>query len=362
MKLRPFTDGDWPQFVAFAERHFGPSHLTDRSFNEHWFRRGEWTVRVLEDEGTISGMMMTIVVPAKFGETETELAWISSAAVERQVQQRGGGAALYVWAYRSFPLVGAMSSNEDSFPINAVMAQDIEGVAMRRYVWVHDARAERLCLPAGRATVRAAVRRAPTPAGRPTTFWTDDLPVGYDALWERVRTGLFCTTERRRPYMEWRYRSAPHVRYRLLGVGSETDLHALAVVRVQSTSEGSVVRVVDFIADDRWATFAWQAVAHEAADSGAMFTDFMVIGSWQDEHLREAGFLPADATTGLDALPHLLSPVEHRRWSNTFHLGGRLARVPDAWRHHAAVYFTKGDSDRDWPTTYDLCGTLASRA
>jgi len=82
--------------------------------------------------------------------------------------------------------------------------------------------------------------------------------------------------------------------------------------------------------------------------------DFLVIGSSQDGSLAEAGFQLADETSGLDCVPHLLSPVEHRPWSNTFHLGGALAQGSEAWRKPEAVYFTKGDGDRDWPTAHDL--------
>lgn len=359
MKLRRLVDADWPEFTAFATTHFGPSHLTERDFNEHWFRTPReqgWAARVLEGtDGRIAGLMMVIVVPAKFGDREVTLAWISSGAVDDEARARGAGAELYFWVYKTFPLVGAMSGNEYSLPINARLGLDIPGVRMRRFVWIHDDRAARLCREGQRAAVRAwDPRRAGAEPAPAAGAWTDAIPADYDQLWHRVRETIFCTTDRSREYLSWRYVTAPYVRYRFLAARGRGALVALAVARLQETPEGPVCRVVDFVADDAWAAAAWRMVVEASAAEGALFTDFMVIGTRQDAHLRRAGFAPADAETGLDALPHLLSPVQHRQWSGTFHLGGRLAREIADWRRADGVYFTKGDSDRDWPTLYDL--------
>jgi hypothetical protein len=359
MKSRAFTDDDWPEFERFAAKHFGPSHMTDRRFNEHWFRTpwyDSWAARVIQNaEGRVIGMMMTIVVPAKLGDQVVPLAWISSAAVEDAARERGTGAALYLWVYKTFPLVGAMSSYENSLPLHALLGRNIPGVKMRRFICVHDKRAANLCLPANRSAVLAAVRSPlPNLEGVLSARWSTGIPSGYDQLWERVRDRFVCTTERNREYMEWRYVRAPYVEYRLLEMRLRDALHALAALRFQRTPEGMVCRVLDLIADAHLSTEAWHAVLNAARQEGALFSDFMVIGTDQDRNLRGAGFLPADGQTGLEAIPHLLSPVEHRGWSNTFHIGGRLAKADESWRRPEAVYFTKADSDRDWPTTYDL--------
>jgi hypothetical protein len=35
-------------------------------------------------------------------------------------------------------------------------------------------------------------------------------------------------------------------------------------------------------------------------------------------------------------------------------MGGTVARANTDWRASDQVYFTKADSDRDWPTKYEL--------
>ena len=359
MRLRSFTDADLQKLETFARRHFGSSPLSDRAFNEHWFQTSRydgWAVKVLDDEeGRIMGIMMVIVVQAKFGSRTVPLAWISSAAVEERARARGAGSQFYLWVYKAFPLVGAMSGNENSLPLNQLLGMEIDGVRMRRFISVHRRQAANLCVPEKRRAVLSA-------AGRTVEHTMENLvlsssgriPEDYEELWGRFRDKIYCTTERGRDYVEWRYLRAPYVNYKLWTVRVDRRLRAFAVVRFQPTPEGLVCRVLDFVSDDECAAEAWRLVAEKAQAERALFTDFMVVGSQQDEHLLRAGFLPADADTGLDAIPHLLSPLEHREWSNTFHLGGALAKKDQSWRYPEQVYFTKGDSDRDWPTTHDL--------
>lgn len=303
----------------------------------------------------MAGAMMAIVVPMKFGDRVVPLAWISSGAADETARCRGAGSHLYFWVYKTFPLVGAMSGNEYSLSINSVLGRDISGVRMRRFIRIHDRRTLNLCLPDRRGRVQEWIRESDLdPESGDEAGWCDALPDEFEDLWRRVRTMFYCATERSREFMEWRYAQAPHVEYRWFEVRRHGRLKALAVARFQPTPEGSACRVVDFIGEPQTAANAWRLLAHHASLEGALFTDFMVIGTSQDQGLKAGGFERVEAGNGLEAIPHLLSPIEHRPWSSTFHLGGRLAMDDSSWRNSAAVYFTKGDSDRDWPTAYDL--------
>lgn len=356
---RLLIEADWPNFVLFAKKHFGQFLHFDRKFNQHWFyanQSDKWSVRIIEDpQRGIVGVMQVILVPVKFGSQSTQLAWISNAAVEEDFLHQGSGAFLYLWVYKTFPLVGAMSGNELSGPINNSMAMDIPQVKMRRFIYIHNNRTINLCLPHERKAVKSAYFSLSDKSCRGLVYnWTDLIPDDYDRLWSDFRKKIYCTTERNRQYLNWRYLKAPYTDYRILEMRFDGQLHALAVLKLQPTPEGNACRVLDFFADNDWASEAWVLLAKAVEKEEALFTDFMVIGTVQDEALLKAGYLIADEANGLDAIPHLLSPVEHRKWSNTFHLGGKLAKQDQAWRKQEAVYFTKGDADRDWPTLYDL--------
>lgn len=357
MKSLQLSDNHWPDFVAFGDKHFGISHIRDRRFNEHWFRdraTGRWTARVLvADDQRVVGIMMLIVVRAKFDDQIVPFAWISTGAVEGFETRAGAGAGLYFWAYKSFPIVGAMSGNENSIPINALLGDDIKGVSMRRFIYIHHHKALDLCLTKDKPSTKY-VRSAHNVDLRAclSYLWVDDIPDDYEELWDRFRAKFSLIIERDRQYMIWRYVDAPYINYKLVAMRYEGILKAFIALRFESTPVGYVCRVVDFIADDDRASEVWRCLLEMVEDEGVILTDFMVIGSSQDSYLLDAGFFEADRQSGLDKIPVLLSPVEHRSWTNTFHIGGHLAKNDQNWRQAQAIYFTKSDSDRDWPTAY----------
>ncbi len=358
MKLRPIVDGDWPRLEDFVRRHFGFSHIPDRRFHEHWFRypfaaKGEaWGGRLLErPDGSLAGALTVIVLPAWFAGRETRLGYLSTGVVEEDARKEGQGAALYLWAYRAYPLVLAMAGNALSSPLNALMGRDIPGVAMRRFLRLNRPEALTLC-PAGEAG-KVAVLPAPPPAPPRSLSadWVPQAPDDYDPLWRAVRDGLTCSVDKTAAYLRWRC-GAPYTDYRTLALRSAGRLIGLAVCRYQETPAGPVARVTEMIARPGDAAGVWAAVAEATRD--AVMTDFLVVGTVHDTGLAEGGFTEATAGNGLDRLPHLLSPVEHRQWTSVFTLGGPLALADQSWRSAEAVYFTKGDGDRDWPTQWDL--------
>lgn len=362
MKLqqRSFRDDDWGQFQSFCKEHFGPTHNDSREFNRYWFKTGRepgWSIQALvDDEDLIRGLMAYILVDAKFGQDTLPLAWISSTAVEDFENERGAGARLYLWIYRHFPLIGAMSGNENSEPLNKTLGQDIDGVSMDRYIKVHDIEGSaRLCTQEGRRKILDFNWEAGPVSNNLRSNWLQHPPADYDVLWARFRETVYFTTERNASYFNWRYATNPYISYRFLEMRDRTNvLRGLAVIRPQPTPEGTVWRIMEFLADDEVAPQAWAHISQCATERGVLYSDFLVIGTRQNAHLREAKFHLANSSTGLEALPNLLSPVDHRIWTNTIHFGGKMAKADQRWRSPEAVYFTKGDSDRDWPTAFDM--------
>lgn len=360
MKFRPFCDADFPSFQEFAEKEFGQSHCRTMEFNRHWFHSpwaDGWSARVCEDqEGRLGGVFMLITVPALLNGKSIPLTWISNGAMREDLAKGLAGAQLYFWIYRQHPLVGALNGNENSDPINAAMGLNIPGLSMRRFVALHSPACAQLCRPEHRERIAAladASKEVSVPGVRLNE--TRSCPRDYEALWQGYAADFALTIDRQPAYMAWRYRDAPYLRYLFLEVRNEERLVGLAVGRRQMTPAGVVLRIVDFMAEDDWSDRVWAAVSAHAAQTGAIFTDFIVIGTRQDRFLGAGGFCLADEMTGLNAVPHLLSPVEHRAWHLTsLYFGGAAARAETTWRQPDKVWFTKSDGDRDWPTTYDL--------
>ena len=175
------------------------SHNSNLQFNRHWFRcRGVapeqeqgldgWTGLVLED-GSIVGVMMFISVSARFEGRSLPMAWISTGVVEEDARGIGGGAQMYLWIYKNFPIVGALSGNELSRPINALMGHEIPNLSMRRFLSVHPD--VKQLLPEGVSADIADKITARTVAGDLSWEWRDELPSEFGDLdaFSRYRIG-----------------------------------------------------------------------------------------------------------------------------------------------------------------------------
>ena len=364
MKMRPMQSSDWPRFCDFAARHFGMSHNANPTFNQHWFRcRGiapeqeaeldGWSGLVIEDGDRLLGIMMFIITSAQFNGGSSPMTWISTGVVEDEARAVGAGAPLYMWIYKKFPIVGALSGNALSGPINSLLGHEIPGVSMCRHLAIHDERI-RVILPADFQGDLSAVRHAAEVPSGLNWNWEVSLPADYNQVWEEFRrTGVF-TTDRTPEHYHWRVATAPFMDYRILSIRRHSKLVGMAVVRFQETPEGPACRIIDFIAGPADAAGSFAAVAAACAAAGALFSDFQVIGSIFDTALEDGGYRRPESDPALDAVPNLLSPIDHRKWTNTFNIGGQLARKNQEWRSADQVYFTKADSDRDWPTKYEL--------
>ena len=170
MKVRPIRDADWPRLQDFVRRHFGFSHIPDRRFHEHWFRNpfgdDDWGGRLLErPDGSLAGALMVIALPCWFEGRATTGAYLSTGVVEADARDQGRGAALYLWAYRSFPVVIAMSGNAQSAPLNALLGREIPGVAMRRFLRLNRAESLALCRSEDRSGVTGPLAPSPFTPG-----------------------------------------------------------------------------------------------------------------------------------------------------------------------------------------------------
>ena len=260
---------------------------------------------------------------------------------------------VHLWIYNKFPLVGALSGNALSGPINSLLGHDIPGVSMQRHIAVHDERTREVMPGDFDGDLSVKLHPATTPQGV-TWDWESDVPADFQHLWEEFqRTGIF-TTDRTDEYYRWRIATAPFVDYRFISVRRDGAIIGFAVIRFQETPAGTACRIVEFISHPSDASDGFQAIAAACAAEGALFSDFHVIGDVYDTALSAARYSRPESDPVFDAIPNLLSPVDHRKWTNTFNIGGRLARKNQDWRRSDRVYFTKADSDRDWPTKYEL--------
>ena len=71
----------------------------------------------------------------------------------------------------------------------------------------------------------------------------------FSALWERLAPRFTFVVRRDAPYLNWKFREAPHVRYSAVAMKRGSDVHGYAVYRHVQEPRGRVTLLVDFLAD-----------------------------------------------------------------------------------------------------------------
>ena len=358
MLIRPFVDQDFPALAEFEAAHAGGALLSYRPLFDRVYR-SPWSDgfggMIAEEDGRIEAVALMICAPGKFGGRSVTLSWPAVLLASPRGQAAGAGAQLALWYYRNRDLVPGMNGTEQGNRLKDLLAKSDPAVVMGRFVFVHDPKAAGFCPPDQRDRVLGHRFPDPTPGHAGLSWrWSETVTPDLDPLWATVRQTLALTSERNRAVLTWRYVDFPGFSYRFIEIRDDGGLAALAVARLHDTPKGRVCRIVDFVGHPGRCAGAWSAVAEAAAEAGAAYSDFFMVGTPFADDLLAAGFLPDNEQTGLAALPNLLSPIDPRHWIYSFHLGGCRAGDDECWRDPAAVYFTKGDCDRDFPNRHVL--------
>ena len=280
------------------------------------------------DNGKIHGIMMLIIVPIWVDGKISTMAWISTGVVDEIYQKKGLGASLYIWAYRKYDLVGALSGNEKSIPINNKLGKSKKNVYMRRFLVIHQSNVSLLCQNNNNINYSQFIKKYKLLSDA-KFINVDKIPSDYTSLWESFRKNFYLIVNRDCDYLIWRYLKAPFIKYEMLELRIKNRLEAFAIVRIQNTKFGSVMRVMELICNFRLSDLIWNNLCHYSAENGNLFTDFFAIGTCYDKFLEKVGFTNTYLSKELESIPHLLSPIEIRKWTNTFNLGGLLINQID---------------------------------
>jgi GNAT superfamily N-acetyltransferase len=156
------------------------------------------------------------------------------------------------------------------------------------------------------------------------------------ALWERVASKFDFAVRRDATYLNWRYASAPHVRYSVALLEREGRLDGWAVFRHVREPLGRVTLLVDFLADpsDEEALIALlRRVDREARAADSDKLRAFVLHSGFRKIFRRSGYFQVRSWLRLIAR------------INAVAVPGSFYKAPDRW------HVTLGDSDVDRGTT-----------
>ena len=351
-------DKDWKSFVDFATKNLVKSFIINRSFNEFWFRRknGTWSVQLAKKNGEIVAINMLIETQGKICGTVAPFIWTSTAYANHEARKQGVVGLMLFNVHRNSPLVGSACANKKSLIINNELGSGIPNLKMRRFIYIYNLKCLKIVKKKHQTTIKKNLKFIKYNANKKVLIrWSKNIPNDIEKLWSIFSKNFECCIQKNLNYLNKRYVKSPFQEYDILTFRNKSNsLLGVSIIRFQKTPLGICSRIVDFMSLPTYEFDIWQETLKECESKNSIFTDFIVMGTSQDKHILNAGFQLATKKNNFDEIPNLLSPIEYRKWSYTFHLSGYLPKKLKNWRHGDRIWFTKGDGDRDWPTPYDL--------
>jgi hypothetical protein len=352
-------DNDWNKYKKFISKNLNNSLIKEKNFNKFWFRKknGIWSIQLIKRiDGSIALVNLLLETKAIFCGRLTKFTWTSAAFAEKDARISGIFGIMMFNLHRNLPLIGSTCGNKYSLPINQKLGSDIENLKIRRFIYVHKFDCLKIVQKKYKLLIKHQIKFIQyNKDSNIIVKKSKSFPKDTNKLWKNFAKNFECCIQKNHKYLTERYLKSPFQKYNiLLFRNKKNKLLGLSIIRLQNTLHGVCSRIVDFMSIQKYEEKIWHATIIECEKNKSLFSDFIVMGTNQDKHLLKAGFQLTSKKNYLDNIPNLLSPIEHRHWSYTFHLGGHLTKKLKGWRNKKKIWFTKGDGDRDFPTPYDI--------
>jgi hypothetical protein len=214
---------------------------------------GIWVAR----EGpTVVGHYPTLPVRLSLKGMEIEGAWGIGALIAPERDRQGLDEALVrAWDRNSGAVLAFGSASAESrgiidrlhWPPSHVVPSLVKPLTRRALRFPH------LPMPFNRVisalvypVVRVVARSRPLRAECEPIRRFDN---SFTALWERLAPKFDLAVRRDSPYLNWRYVEPPHVRYSIVALKRQGEVHGYAVYRHRHEPLGRVTMLVDFLVD-----------------------------------------------------------------------------------------------------------------
>lgn len=293
---------------------------------------------VAREGPTIVGQYATMPVQLAVRGTEVEGSWGMDVMVAPERQRQGLGEVLFRTWDRNVAASLGLGLSESSYRLfQKLRWPDVGPVpcfvkpltrrALRRPNW--PVPVNRLVSALALPFIRVIARARPLRAEVRMLQRFDD---SFTALWEELAPKFDLAVRRDAAYLNWKYVSAPHVRYSIAALRRDGSNRGYAVYRHLHEPRGRVTLLVDFLVDpndDEGLSTLLHWVDREAreADSDKIRTFAMHSGFRRG--LKRAGYFQVKST------------VQFVAKLNAVEVGPEFYEVTDNW------HVTLGDSDQD---------------
>ncbi|MBX3394214.1 MAG: hypothetical protein KF841_02485 [Phycisphaerae bacterium] len=176
----------------------------------------------------------------------------------------------------------------------------------------------------------------------------------WDEFWNRQLAPRLIGTNRDAAYMNWRYAEHPTFRYERLSARDERGcLCGTAVYRIETVAGSSVrvMRIVEFLANERAGLALARRIASDAQEFGVAFADFYCAAPQFAVSLEAVGFRRCGVEPTGPIFPCRFQPLEQSRFamSGAFRITCEHSTLSDSLLTADDLYVTKSDGDMDRP-------------
>jgi GNAT superfamily N-acetyltransferase len=359
VKIDWLAAGRIHELQTFVEEHWRAGHILAR--NEELLRwqhrlpdEERLSILVADDAGGIVGMLGFIPFRACVRGDEARGGWMTNWLVVPSRRGEGLGRRLVERVLdREFDLVGALAGNETTQRVLGGLGFWAQA-SMPRWILVRSTEALAQLLGESASSYPDTAWRAwrshelLTPPAAELEVGSWDAAAGHawdDVFRRRLATDVIGT-----------WRDSDHIRHRFVEhpVFSYEILVAdagIAVFRIEPVAGGthSVMRVVDFLADESRAGSLAAALAAAADERGVVFADFFCTSMRFGAAFEEAGFVLEQSLPA--RLPARFQPLDFsdRALASSFWIGGDARVSAEGSIEAADLYVTRADSDLDRP-------------
>jgi len=347
--------GDEEKLIAFYRRVYRPDHiLTDRRFLRWWlhdnpfFSGDRFSCKIAIKEGEIVGHCAYLPLPVWSGGESHRGAWTANFIVAGRWRGQGIGGRLHRAIMSEFDVTLDVGANAIAEPI---LHHDswVNFGTLGRAVGILDPRAA--AFSRDQTLALKSITRILATAGTAVEI-VNRVGEEIDQFWQHWSSGAINGTERSATFLNWRYADHPYFKYHFFLARRRGRIVGLAVARCQQVRENNlpIMRVVEFLAEDKAAPALISQLINFGRQAGAVMIDFFCASRQQLRPFAQAGFLLSPSA---EQFTRLFDPIDFSRATfstisfNGSNHKGRLSAAlfndPENW------YVTAGDGDQDRP-------------
>lgn len=279
--------------------------------------------------------------------------WSSALYSTPQGEKVGAAFQLMAKLHSTFPLVGSLCPNQHTLTYNNYFGKQFKRIALNRYLFINNKSSVNLIIK--NKINKNFIFKKNKNIHKVKSRWCRKIPKDYPSLWNHFSKKFDLIILKNTKYLNKRYVFQKFINYRFVEIRKINNhfLLGFAIVRVQKIKKKNYVRIVDLITYPGEEILILNSLILILKELSPGFIDFFAVGDYFKESFKKNNFFVYAMKKNKINFPNLLSPLSQRQWTDYFHLGGKLKENLKNL-DPKKVFFSKGDSDRDWPTLLDL--------